>query len=362
MNKKLLLLIALLCLVCGRVNAETITFSPNNNYKVTGNDGVTFTIQQNNGKNISFEEKTNGLFGLGAHDARFRMRDSGEAKVYWSSIPDGYDIRVTGFSIKFAMGDKDHGCSIKTSYNGNGISMASKTNSTVTYELTQEYIPQNGFDKDGYVVIMNGGANYFYIYSMSITYYLVQKVNMSVSAGKYGTFCAPFDFGKHGVDAYTVSYVNKTVLQLDEVDGNNIPVNTPVVIYNSTGNDVNVDEWGAPATRDTCEEGLLVGLLKAVDVPANSYILKTLEGGQKFYKLTTTSTGKANRCYLKEGNYSSAKLLSFDDEEATDISAIDALNYGADIYNANGVKINSLQKGMNIVKMANGSIKKIFVK
>lgn len=188
------------------------------------------------------------------------------------------------------------------------------------------------------------------------------QVNMTVSKDKYGTFCAPFDFPKHGVIAYTVSSVSKSVLQLDEVGGNNIPANTPVVIYNSTGEDVNVDEWGAPATRDTCEEGLLVGLLKAVDVPANSYILKTLEGGQKFYKLTTTSTGKANRCYLKEGNYSSAKLLSFDDEEATDISAIDALNYGADIYNANGVKINSLQKGMNIVKMTNGSIKKIFVK
>lgn len=362
MKQKIFLFMALLCLVVGKVDAETITFSPNSNYKVTDSDGVTFTIQKSNSKNISFEEKTNGLFGWGAHDDRFRMRDSGEAKVSWSNIPDGFDIRVTDFSIKFAMGDSDHGCSIKTSYNNNGTSMASKTSNTVTYTLPTEYIPQNGFDKDGYVVIMNGGANNFYIYSMSITYSLVKKVNMSVSAGKYGTLCAPFAFGKHGVEAYTVSSVSNTILQLDEVNGNNIPANTPVVIFNSTDDNVNVDEWGVPATEDTCGEGLLVGLLKAIEVPANSYILTAVAGVQKFYKLNTTSTGVANRCYLKEGNYSSAKILSFSEEDVTDISAIDAINSGADIYNANGVKTNSLQKGMNIVKMANGSVKKIFVK
>lgn len=188
------------------------------------------------------------------------------------------------------------------------------------------------------------------------------EVNMTVSAGKYGTFCAPFAFGKHGVEAYTVSSVSNTILQLDEVNDDNIPANTPVVIFNSTAENINVNEWGVPANEDYCGEGLLVGLLKAVEVPANSYILTAVEGAQKFYKLNTTSTGVANRCYLKEGNYSSAKILSFSEEDVTDISAIDAINSGADIYNANGVKTSGLQKGMNIVKMANGSVKKIFVK
>lgn len=53
----------------------------------------------------------------------------------------------------------------------------------------------------------------------------------------------------------------------------------------------------------------------------------------------------------------------FNEDETTGIDAIKALADGdAEIYNTNGVRIPSLQKGMNIVKMGNGAIRKIMVK
>ena len=49
-------------------------------------------------------------------------------------------------------------------------------------------------------------------------------------------------------------------------------------------------------------------------------------------------------------------------EEATAINAVSETSAPAAIYNANGAQLNSLQKGLNIVKYNNGQVKKIFVK
>lgn len=339
---------ALLCLVVSKVDAATLTkntggFNNNsgNTYELGGTD-VTFYLEGNG------FDRTRTLVGQPYY---LTLNKNSDYYIKCKDIKSGYDVRITKIeTVAFEMG-------VATEHTLDWGTSSQKWNyssKTVTYTTTC-YGSSLNFQ-------IHTGNEQFQLRTITIEYELIQKVNMSVSAGKYGTFCAPFAFGKHGVKAYTVSSVTNTVLELAEVSGDNIPANTPVVIYNEGGSDVNENEWGVPATENTCESGLLVGLLKAVEVPANSYILTTLEGGQKFYKLNTASTGKANRCYLKEGNYSSAKILSFCEEDATGISAIDALNSGADIYSVNGVKTNSLQKGMNIVKMANGSVKKIYVK
>ena len=50
-------------------------------------------------------------------------------------------------------------------------------------------------------------------------------------------------------------------------------------------------------------------------------------------------------------------------DEATAIAGIEAGKaVNGDIYAVNGAKLNALQKGINIVKYADGSVKKILVK
>ena len=56
-------------------------------------------------------------------------------------------------------------------------------------------------------------------------------------------------------------------------------------------------------------------------------------------------------------------LDEFGNEETTAISSVESdQNNVTEIYNVNGIKQTSTKQGLNIVKMADGSAKKIFVK
>jgi len=57
-----------------------------------------------------------------------------------------------------------------------------------------------------------------------------------------------------------------------------------------------------------------------------------------------------------------AYVLGFNGE-ATGIDSVNNFNAtGVDIYDVNGIRNNTLHKGMNIVRNANGEVKKVFVK
>lgn len=187
------------------------------------------------------------------------------------------------------------------------------------------------------------------------------EVNMSVSAGKYGTFCAPFEVTiPSGIKAYTVQSLDGAHLNLSEVTTTTIPATTPVIVEGGdNGYDGNF--YGPGPDAETCGTGILVGLLKDVEIPAGSYVLQTQSGKQAFYKVESAALGVVNRCYLKAD--AKAKVLNFNAEETAieDLSDFMSGNVQS-IYSANGAKVNSLQKGMNIVKMMNGQIKKIMVK
>ena len=84
-----------------------------------------------------------------------------------------------------------------------------------------------------------------------------------------------------------------------------------------------------------------------------------------FYKVKggEEPTVGANRCYLNWPNGSSARAFFFPENNATAIKAINALTSGkAEIFNASGAKIPALQKGMNIIRTADGKSQKVMVK
>lgn len=121
------------------------------------------------------------------------------------------------------------------------------------------------------------------------------------------------------------------------------------------------------STENICD---FRGAYVKTDVPyEGGYVLKSGE----FRKSSATATINPHRFYLqitsKGGqlvNISNAKIIEVDEfgiEETTDINSVesDQTNVTA-VYNANGIKQTSTKQGLNIVKMADGTIKKIFVK
>jgi hypothetical protein len=170
------------------------------------------------------------------------------------------------------------------------------------------------------------------------------------SEDKYGTFCAPFAVTvPDGVQAYTVnSATTAGVLTLTEV-ADNIPANTPVVLFAENGltpvESFGVPEDGVPTV------GLLTGVYEDAVVPAGGYVLQNLDGKVGFYHVAAGQqpTVKANNAYLIVPD-SALEAYYFNEDEATGIASPFVENAeGAAIYNLAGEKVNNSQKGIYII-------------
>lgn len=190
-------------------------------------------------------------------------------------------------------------------------------------------------------------------------------VNMTITDAKYATFVTPYAVAvPQGVTVYrcfTVKTDRELVLAKQNVS--NIPANAPVILYSE--NPVSQTFFGVAQNTSPVTAGIFTGVYSDTPAPKGSYVLQNIDGVTGFYKVVDAiPTVKANRCYITLPTSSSAKMLGFATEEETAINAINALTSGKieTIYNASGVRQPSLQKGMNIVKMSDGTIQKILVK
>lgn len=202
-------------------------------------------------------------------------------------------------------------------------------------------------------------------------------VTMTIKVdNEYGTFFAPFDVDiPQGVKAYTVESVNdKDELELIEVTST-IPANTPVIIYKNeftaeeVANKVFTETFhGINLIANTETEGtnLLTGVYYRQLAPENSYVLQNIDEKVAFYHVEAGGqpTMRAYSAYLNYTEPNSAKSLSFGDDEATAIAGIEALTSGnmEGIYTTSGAKVNSLQKGVNIIRTKDGKSMKVYVK
>ena len=206
------------------------------------------------------------------------------------------------------------------------------------------------------------GANVHWLSWRDVKYTKLDEANMTITDAKYATFVAPFDVTiPTGVEAYTVDAAEDSRLTLNAVE-TTIPANTPVLLYSET--ETNQTFYGK-AIAGEASEGLLTGVYETTDVPANSYVLLNQNKKVAFYQVQTAgdATVAANRAYLTvQGGSAKAFYFNLDDANAIEaISALTSDDYEG-IYTVGGAKLNSLQKGINIVKMQNGETKKVIVK
>ncbi len=188
----------------------------------------------------------------------------------------------------------------------------------------------------------------------------------NVSSTVWGTVCLPFSLTSgNGATYYTFDNISGSTLTVNETTSTVAP-NTPVVFHKAAG-DLEINEENATVSLvapETLENGALVGIYEFTNVPAADGIY--FINGDTFHKAQVSVKVPAYRAYINNSSSSGAKpsVLSImvAGNTATSIETLDADATVSAIYDASGRKISAPQKGMNIMKLANGKTVKVMIK
>lgn len=226
-----------------------------------------------------------------------------------------------------------------------------KAGGSVPLNLSGCFVGENK-DKVVVYISINLESSFGYMVYVHLGY---SRATMAVNAtAKYGTFCAPFAVEiPETVTASKVTGVGANgLLTLTDLS-TTIPANTPVVLFAESG--LETVEFFGVAEAGTPKEGLLTGVYEPTDI-TSGYVLQNQSGEVGFYRVDSKITVPANRCYLT-APAGSVKALSFPDGTQTSISAIQANDEKAVMYDLSGRRVSKATKGIYIT---NG--KKVLVK
>ncbi|MCH5175974.1 MAG: hypothetical protein J1F40_08815 [Prevotellaceae bacterium] len=187
----------------------------------------------------------------------------------------------------------------------------------------------------------------------------------------FGTICLPYAAtAGEGEKFYTIDKIEGDLLELNEVEGE-LAAGTPAIVEKLGGEGITISGSGALASVAEVEGSLkLVGTLVEKTILASESQLPIYAISEnKFVKATETITLPAFRAYFTAEDIAAddapAKLrLGIAADDATAIGAVagegNATVVG--IYSVNGAEQKSLQKGVNIIKMSDGTVQKVLVK
>ena len=205
-----------------------------------------------------------------------------------------------------------------------------------------------------------------------------RNVKEELAAGTFGTVCLPYQASYAGVTVYEIAGKTTGTLELTPIDGLMeagkayfYQVNTPLnpdpdpktgkkVVPRAYFYKANTtDDVATPVASNG-----LVGTFTDTAAPQGTYVLS----GNKLYKVDSDVSVGANHAYINLDEVPAvasevkAVKLAFDDEVATSISGTDEQVQVKAIYSVNGTVQRGMKKGVNIVKMSDGSVKKVLVK
>jgi len=212
--------------------------------------------------------------------------------------------------------------------------------------------PDNGMDTDG-------TANF------TIAEASQASVGLTISSeNRFATRIFPFTPElPTGVEAYSCSAHVNDLLTLTKVV--TPAANTPYILYTKAGCSATLTGWGT-AKQENYTVGYLTGVYESTTATADTYVMQKNDGKVGFYQVQRGEepTIGVYRAYMTiPSSLARAFFIGFDEGETTAIKTLDVLmNEKVNIYNANGVQIPSLQKGMNIIKGSDGKARKVMVK
>ena len=200
----------------------------------------------------------------------------------------------------------------------------------------------------------------------------VARMQKTIEAG-FATLVLPYTVNNVTAGkVYGLTNVNGTVVNGKLVT--TIEANRPVLL--SVGNyDLNASDVFIEANPASMTNGVLTGVYDATTpIPEGSYVLQnqTNKDGWAFYYVNENSGDYAIKmtpftAYLSNsGNQANVNMLTFNfDDEVTGVENVEAVASATtvvEIYDLSGRKVNAPMKGINLMKMSDGTVKKVIVK
>jgi hypothetical protein len=329
----------------------------------SGKEGLTMTLSDGSHDKFS---NLNMRYNLAYHPDAANTNSTLTLTAPEGYIITGYDVQTGVYQAQTYTLTPENGTAITPLYLGSEytpltVSGLNTTSTTITVTTT---------DASKWLSLAN------------FTVKLAKPLTLNVVGNKsYATLYLPFDVQTDAdTKAYYVSEItNDKVATLLEVSGGMIPAFTAVVLINekaATQTTLEMTSELSPIVSE--EDNLLKGTLieKPLDLSSESpyYSLGRLNGNIGFYKFkgadnTTTITLGANKAYLQIPIPSSNSVRGFkigfagDDSLVSDdggfVDGINEIqNTGENvIYDLNGLRVNTLRKGIYVV---NG--KKVVIK
>lgn len=249
---------------------------------------------------------------------------------------------------------------------------ANGTESTITTQ-TDNSANKNAAAEDIEVIfnVTNGKLNFSMTSNTwfkcdNFKLYYLGDTEVPLSVNTMGSFVAPFDVTlPSGVTAWitTDNKVSDGYLTITQTatDGK-LPANTPVILR-GTGRETYYGNATGEGEHNAKGNGFLVGVYEEETVPQGNYVLQKQTDEIMLYKVNSNDVKlKAYHAYLDGSKAKDAKLRLIFSDETTGISSIGEESSISAIYSASGVKFDTMQKGLNIIKMSDGSVKKVMVK
>ena len=274
-----------------------------------------------------------------------------------------YTLAGTGalaVSAKEALADKNASLYDATNVTGTVSLVAANPNAVILADIP---------DVTGTNVIVDGTCAYFaivdnkpYKYTGEIAAATAQQT-VTVSAAGFSTTVVPFDAAvPSGLKAYNLIAINDKSISAEEVTS--VKAGKPVLLEGAAGTyTFEADDASVEGSADAVQNGLLTASYAGTEAAKGGYVLQNQDGSVAFFRFEGARTMKPFRAYIPANVNSSAKSLNIVFNESTGITAHNNSNATTVIrFNAAGQKLAGEQKGLNIMKMSNGEVKKVFVK
>lgn len=266
------------------------------------------------------------------------------------NLPNGY--YTVSAEMKNSLNDEagavfNESCGV---YGNDVMAYVTVEGNTLTRYTTDPILVTDGTLRIGVKSDKRMGARWFVADNFTLSYHApLATCTRNSATGRYGTLCLPYDFDAVGAQLFTVTGVAEGVVGLTEVGIEGV-AGQPYIF--STTADTQTFTQKSVTIAEPIADGYLVGTFEPAPVAAGNYVLQTQAGRQGFFKVSeeTPITCGAFKCYLKGETVDNSRSAFFFDGDETAINALNALTNGkAEIYDLNGRKLNSLQKGINIV-------------
>ena len=227
-----------------------------------------------------------------------------------------------------------------------------------------------------YLSVGNGNA-YLEFPDVNFIYRNTLEHEYGVSSAGFGTLILPFNAElPTGLKVYSCSEVGANGV-LNLVEESSIRRNVPYFVNATPGKTYKFEGPEAvDVGKSSFQEGILVGAV-ANDVSLNKgtdYILQEQDGKVAFYQYTGTKSddssendadgnrlAKPFRAFIRLSSASNAPKINLPGDEGTDIREI-TTSSNPFIYSLDGHRHSSLQKGLNILILDDGTAQKVFVK